>query len=134
MCVTDKLTSEHAFICILFKAVPQGKLCLARNCMLVANYVSVCAESSLNEVKMLLDYYTRLGHEFKSDLAPWDAFLVGWNGLSLLQSVSHATPADFVIQSHASGTWGWGSSGSGLRTEPLCLLWQKNWYPLYSTL
>ena len=74
-----------------------------------------------------LDYYTRLGREFKSDLAWWHTFLVSWNGLSLLQSVSRSTPADFVIQTDASGTWGCGafstslgSSGSGLRTGPQC--------------
>ena len=41
-----------------------------------------------------LDYYTRLGREFKSDLAWWHTFLVGWNGLSLLRSVTHTTHAD----------------------------------------
>ena len=51
-----------------------------------------------------LDYYTRLGQEFKSDLAWWHTFLVSWNGLSLLQSVSRFIPADFVIQTDASGT------------------------------
>ena len=46
-----------------------------------------------------LDYYTRLGREFKSDLAWWHTF----------QSVSHSTPADLVIQTDASGTWGCGA-------------------------
>ena len=70
-----------------------------------------------------LDYYTRLGWEFKSDLAWWHTFLVSWKDLSLLRSVSCSTPADFVIQTDASGTvhgvvvpfsTSLSSSGSGL--------------------
>ena len=56
-----------------------------------------------------LDYYTRLGREFKSDLAWWHTFLVSWNGLNLLRSVSCSTSADFVIQTDTSGTWGCGA-------------------------
>ena len=74
-----------------------------------------------------LDYYTRLGREFKSDLAWCQTFLVGWNGLSLLRSVSHATPADFVIQTDASGTW-----GCGAFFNKVCFQWRwpPNWAPM----
>ena len=74
-----------------------------------------------------LDYYTRLGREFKSDLAWWHTFLVGWNGLSLLRSVTHTTPADFVIQTDASGTWG---CGAFFNKSWLQWQWPPNWAPM----
>ena len=86
-----------------------------------------------------LDYYTRLGREFKSDLAWWHTFLVGWNGLSLLRSVTHTTHADLLsrlmLLVHGAAvpfSTSPGSSGIGPRTGLQCLLWQKNWYPFYS--
>ena len=45
MWATNKVTP--AFGCILAKAVPLGKLYLARNHMLGANYYVVCVEDSL---------------------------------------------------------------------------------------
>ena len=71
-----------------------------------------------------LDYYTRLGREFKSDLAWWHTFLVSWNGLSLLRSVSRSTPADFVIQTDASGTWG---CGAFFNKSWFQWQWPSNW-------
>ena len=74
-----------------------------------------------------LDYYTRLGREFKSHLEWWHTFLVGCNGLSLLRSVSHATPADFVIQTDASGTWGCGAFFNKVWFQ---WRWPPNWAPM----
>ena len=71
-----------------------------------------------------LDYYTRLGREFKSDLAWWHTFLVSWNGLSLQRSVSRSTPADFVIQTDASGTWG---CGAFFNKSWFQWQWPSNW-------
>ena len=74
-----------------------------------------------------LDYYTRLGWGFKSDLAWWHTFLVGWNGLSLLRSVTHTTPVDFVIQTDVSGTWG---CGVFFNKSWLQWQWPPNWAPI----
>jgi len=61
-----------------------------------------------------LDFYTRLNKEFRSDLAWWHTFLASWNGLSLLRSTSQPSPADFLIQTDASGSWGCGAFFQGL--------------------
>ena len=74
-----------------------------------------------------LDYYTRLGRKFKSDLAWWHTFLVSWNGLSLLRSAYHSTPADFVVQTDASGTWG---CGAFFNQSWFQWQWPLNWVPV----
>ena len=56
-----------------------------------------------------LDFYTRLTKEFQSDLMWWYTFLVSWNGLSLLRSIPYSSPAEFIIQTDASGSWGCGA-------------------------
>ena len=56
-----------------------------------------------------LDYFVKLGTEFRSDLLWWHTFIEGWNGLSLLRGESWSTPADHCIQTDASGSWGCGA-------------------------
>lgn len=63
-----------------------------------------------------LNFYTRLNSEFKSDLFWWYYFLQHWNGLSLLRSGQNSSPADLIIQTDASGTWGCGS------------IWGDHWF------
>ena len=55
-----------------------------------------------------LSFFTRLTKEFRSDLYWWHFFLSRWNGLSLLRS-SKPGPADYCIQTDASGSWGCGA-------------------------
>ena len=69
------------------------------------------------------EYYTRLGREFKSDL-----YLSSQqNGLSLLRSVYHSTPADFVVQTDASGTWG---CRAFFNKSWFQWQWPSNWVPV----
>lgn len=74
-----------------------------------------------------LDFYTRLGKEFRSDLAWWHTFLARWNGLSLLRSGHSPTPPDYIIQTDASGSWGCGAflQGSWFQWQ-----WPSDWAPM----
>ena len=49
----------------------------------------------------------RLNREFRSDLAWWQMFVVGWNGTSFLPPTRFLTPTDMA--SDASGSWGCGA-------------------------
>ena len=60
-----------------------------------------------------LDYFVRLGTEFRSDFLWWYTFVEGWNGLSLLREESWSIPADHCIQTDASGSWGCGAFSDG---------------------
>ena len=56
-----------------------------------------------------LDYFTWLNVEFRSDLMWWHLFIDSWNGLCLLRSETWSSPADYYIQTDASGNWGCGA-------------------------
>ena len=71
-----------------------------------------------------LDFYMKHNKEFCSNLIWWDTFLSSWNGLSLLQWVSHLPEADFIIQMDASGTWGCGAFCHGYWLQ---WKWPPNW-------
>jgi len=45
-----------------------------------------CMYAKAAKVKQL-DYFTRLGTEFRSDLAWWHTYLEIWNGLSMLRAL-----------------------------------------------
>ena len=74
-----------------------------------------------------LDFYTRLGKEFRSDLTWWHTFLASWNGLSVLRSTHSPLPPDYIIQTDASGTWGCGAffQGSWFQWQ-----WPPDWAPI----
>ena len=73
-----------------------------------------------------MHYFTRLNMDFRSDLAWWHVFLRSWNGLSLLQGISNASP-DFTIYTDASGSWGCGACFS---TQWLQWQWPSEWLPI----
>ena len=49
----------------------------------------------------------RLHREFRSDLAWWQTFIVGWNGVSFLPPPRHLPAMEMA--SDASGSWGYGA-------------------------
>ena len=55
-----------------------------------------------------LHHWMYLNAEFKSDLQWWNLFLDRWNGKSCL-AVHISAPADRVMETDASGSWGCGS-------------------------
>ena len=71
-----------------------------------------------------LDFYTRLNHEFQSDLRWWDTFLYQWNGLSLLRWSTGQQRPDITIQTDASGSWGCGAFYHG---QWLQWQWSQEW-------
>ena len=70
-----------------------------------------------------LDYFTRLNQEFRSDLHWWHTFLQEWNRVSFLHSSRLASP-DAVLQTDASGTWGYGAV---FHTQWFQGQWPKEW-------
>lgn len=53
-----------------------------------------------------LHHYTRINHEFRSDLAWWHLFLEDWNGISFFQVAGHLQTPSATVQTDASGNWG----------------------------
>ena len=56
-----------------------------------------------------IDIFTRLNQDFLSDLFWWYTFIGDWNGLSILRNANTDAPADFCIQTDASGSLGCGA-------------------------
>ena len=56
-----------------------------------------------------LTFFTRLNQDFRSDLFWWYTFIGSWNGLSILRNANSDVPADFCIQTDASGSLGCGA-------------------------
>ena len=52
---------------------------------------------------------TRLNQDFHSDQFWWYIFIGDWNGLSILCNPNTDAPADFCIQTDASGSLGCGA-------------------------
>ena len=63
---------------------------------------------SLSTVARQLHHRIRLNKGFRSDLQWWSCFLPGWNGSSILSSVTR-TGCRVVMTSDASGSWGCGA-------------------------
>jgi len=70
-----------------------------------------CMHATAAKVKQL-DYFTKLGREFRSDPA-WYIYLEIWNGLSMLRG-SWSYQPDYTVQTDASGSWGCGAFLKGL--------------------
>ena len=66
------------------------------------SFVSWMYAAAAAKVKVL-DYFTWLNVEFRSDLMWWHLFIDSWNGLCLLRSETWSSPADYYIQTDASG-------------------------------
>ena len=69
-------------------------------------------------------HHIRLSRSFRADLAWWSVFLKAWNGISVMNSRSTATPS-FMLTSDASGSWGCGafcSTGEWFRFQ-----WPPEW-------
>ena len=60
-----------------------------------------------------LHFYTRLNVEFRSDLCWWYTFLTDWNGFSLLHWDDKDWTPNHLIQTDASGGWGYASFWNG---------------------
>jgi len=82
--------------------------------------------STAAKVKQL-DYYTRLSHDFHSDVAWWHTFLSVWNGVSFFQWSGSNWLLHCVLQTDASGSWGCGSTFNGYWFQ---WKWPPEWSPI----
>ena len=71
-----------------------------------------------------IDIFTALNQDFHSYLFWWYTFIGDWNGLSILRNANTDAPADFCIETDASGSLGvvldgiiTGFSGRGLKSK-----------------
>ncbi len=55
-----------------------------------------------------LDYYVRINKEAKADIEWWHCFLSEWNSTAMMWP-GPRHPADIVVTSDATGTWGCGA-------------------------
>ena len=85
----------------------------------------------LSTVVKAMHHHIRLNKNFRSDLQWWSLFLPGWNGTSMMDTLTRSHYAA-TITSDASGSWGCGaydSQGSWLQLQ-----WPTSWIPHHITI